>query len=55
VRPASGGPIVSGNEKVAPEKEMRSRFAGSDDKSNQRVNYESTRAALAALGLTTAA
>jgi hypothetical protein len=31
------------------------RFAGSDDKSNQRVNYESTRAALATLGLTTAA
>ena len=28
--------------------------AGRDNESNQRVNYESTRAALAAFGLTTA-
>jgi len=34
-------------------KKRRGAFAGRDNESNQRVNYESMQAALAAFGLTT--
>jgi hypothetical protein len=37
------------------QKKRRGAFAGRDNDNNQRVNYESMRAALAAFGLTTAA